>query len=87
MNRMSASKFKSRCLSVISMIEKTGEPVLVTKRGKPHVRIERVEPDDKSILGFLAGEVEIVGDIEAPINYGNFPKRSKRSQPVRRRRK
>lgn len=66
MKRMSASKFKTRCLSVIRSVQLTGEPVVITKRGKPHVKIVRVDPDTESIFGSMAGKFKIAGDIEAP---------------------
>jgi antitoxin (DNA-binding transcriptional repressor) of toxin-antitoxin stability system len=42
-------------------------PVLVTKRGKPLVKL--VPPDEKpaDILGCLAGRIEILGDIVSPV--------------------
>jgi prevent-host-death family protein len=67
MKRMQASAFKTRCLSVIDDVQATGEPVIVTKRGKPVVKVIPAEPEKGDILGFMAGEFEIVGDIESPV--------------------
>ena len=67
MKQMRASVFKARCLSVMNDIQATGEPVIVTKRGKPVVKVVPAEPEEGSILGFMAGEFEIVGDIESPV--------------------
>jgi prevent-host-death family protein len=67
MKQMRASTFKARCLKVMDDIQATGEPVIVTKRGKPVVKVSPAEPEKKDILGFMAGEFEIVGDIESPV--------------------
>jgi prevent-host-death family protein len=67
MRQMRASAFKTRCLSVMDDVKATGEPVIVTKRGKPVVKVIPAEPEKGDILGFMAGEFEIVGDIESPV--------------------
>ena len=67
MKRMQASAFKTKCLTVMNEIQATGEPVIVTKRGKPVVKVIPAEPEKGDILGFMAGEFDIVGDIESPV--------------------
>ena len=67
MKQMRASVFKARCLSVMDNVQATGEPIIVTKRGKPIVKVVPAEPEKSDILGFMAGEFEIVGDIESPV--------------------
>ncbi len=67
MKRMQASAFKAKCLTVMNEIQATGEPVIVTKRGKPVVKVIPAEPEKGDILGFMAGEFDIVGDIESPV--------------------
>ena len=39
----------------------------MTKRGKPVVKVIPVKPENDDIFGFMAGEFEIVGDIESPV--------------------
>lgn len=67
MKQMRASVFKARCLSVMDDIQATGEPVVVTKRGKPVVKVVPVESKKDDIFGFMAGKFKIVGDIESPV--------------------
>jgi prevent-host-death family protein len=67
MKQMRASAFKARCLAVMDDIQATGEPVIVTKRGKPVVKVIPVKPEKDDIFGFMAGDVKIVGDIESPL--------------------
>lgn len=40
--KMSASEFKARCLAVLDEVRATGEPVVITKRGRV---VARVVPD------------------------------------------
>lgn len=67
MKRMQASVFKAKCLTVMNEIQATGEPVIVTKRGKPIVKVVAVKPEKDDIFGFMAGKFKIVGDIESPV--------------------
>ena len=67
MKQMRASLFKARCLRVMNDIQATGEPVIVTKRGKPVVKVVPVESEKDDIFGFMAGKFTIVGDIESPV--------------------
>lgn len=70
MRTMAAGQFKAKCLAVIDEVNKTGEPVLITKRGKPVARLtvpEALMPgkvDVDSIFGSLRGLVTIPGDPE-----------------------
>jgi prevent-host-death family protein len=67
MKQMPAGEFKARCLAVMKKVQMTGEPVIVTKRGAPVVKVVPVESEKNDIFGFMAGKVKIVGDIESPI--------------------
>lgn len=67
MKQMRASTFKARCLAVMNQIQATGEPVIVTKRGKPVVKVIPAESEKDDIFGFMAGKGKIIGDIESPV--------------------
>ena len=67
MKHMRASAFKARCLSVMNDVQATGEPVIVTKRGTPVVKVVPVETRKNNLFGFMAGEFKITGDIESPV--------------------
>ena len=67
MKQMRASAFKARCLAIMKDVQATGEPVLVTKRGTPLVKVVAVESEKNDLFGFMAGELKIVGDIESPV--------------------
>ena len=67
MKQMPAGAFKAHCLTVMKQVQATGEPVIVTKRGAPVVKVVPVQVENRDIFGFMAGRVKIVGDIESPI--------------------
>jgi len=67
MKQMRASVFKARCLSIMNDVQATGEPVIVTKRGTPVVKVVPVEPRKNNLFGFMAGEFKITGDIESRV--------------------
>lgn len=66
MKQMSAAEFKAKCLAVMDRVRATGEPVVVTKRGNPVVRVAPAPVAGRSPLGSLAGTFEITGDIVGP---------------------
>ena len=67
MKQMAASAFKARCLAVMKKVQTTGEPVVVTKRGEPLVKVVPIKPEKNDVFGFMTGKVKILGDIESPI--------------------
>jgi prevent-host-death family protein len=67
MKQMLASLFKARCLKVMKDIQATGEPVVVTMRGAPIVKVVPAEPEKGDMFGFMAGKFKITGDIESPV--------------------
>lgn len=64
MQKIAAAQFKTHCLSVMEQVSQSGQPVLVTKHGKPVVKVVPISPDSDEIFGALAGMAKIVGDIE-----------------------
>lgn len=67
MKKMPAAAFKARCLNIMKEIQATREPVVITKRGKPMVKVMPADARTNNLLGFMKGKVKIVGDIESPI--------------------
>jgi prevent-host-death family protein len=43
MKSISASQFKARCLALLDEVAATGQPIVVTKRGKPVARVVAAE--------------------------------------------
>ena len=70
MRRIAAGKFKATCLKLMERVATTGEPLEVTKRGRPLVRLVPAgeeRPASKSIFGasrhrflYLAPDAELL---------------------------
>ncbi|MDZ4199404.1 MAG: type II toxin-antitoxin system Phd/YefM family antitoxin, partial [Kiritimatiellia bacterium] len=56
--------FKTRCLTILDRVHSTGEPVLVSRRGKPLVRVLPIteHPKMPRRLGAMKGDVTSKGD-------------------------
>ena len=67
MKKISAGKFKTHCLSIMDDVHATRHPVLVTKRGRPVVKLVPADSGHDDFIGRLEGVVKILGDIESPI--------------------
>jgi prevent-host-death family protein len=68
MRTIKASDFKARCLKLMDEVAATGEPVVITKNGKPVAQLGPVGPALKSIWGLHKGQIEILGDIIEPLD-------------------
>jgi prevent-host-death family protein len=67
MRQIPTSVFKASCTKILSEIQSTHEPVVITKRGIPLVKVVPAESQDAGLFGFMAGEFDIVGDVESPV--------------------
>lgn len=61
------SKFKAECLNILQEAADTGEEIVVTKRGKPLVRVVPVEdpPTLQGSVTYLVSDDELVAPIDA----------------------
>jgi prevent-host-death family protein len=68
MERIPISKFKATCLALLDRVKRTGEPILITRRGEPIAQILPPPPQERptSWLGRFRGSGRIVGDIVSP---------------------
>lgn len=70
MESLAISKFKATCLAVLERVQKTGQPILVTKRGVPVAQVvppPKAAASKKSAFGALAGTTREIGDILEPL--------------------
>jgi prevent-host-death family protein len=61
-----AGKFKAVCLRVMDDVQSTRQPLIVTKKGRPVVKVIPADQPIDDIFGCLRDEVEILGDIVSP---------------------
>lgn len=63
-----AGQFKARCLQLMDDVQKSHEEMVITKFGKPVAKLVPIEKKpQRSLFGFLGGEIVIAGDIVGPI--------------------
>ena len=69
METIAISKFKATCLAVMERVRRTGEPVLVTRFGKPVALVGPPVPPGRPAdwLGAMSGRGEICGDLIGPV--------------------
>ncbi len=60
---ITATEFKAKCLSLLDEVARTGESIIVTKRGKPVARVTRTARKHRPLKGSMAGRGREVGDI------------------------
>jgi prevent-host-death family protein len=61
---VSASEFKAKCLAYLSEIEQSGQPITITRRGRPVAMLGPVKRSVwKSPKNSWAGKMRITGDI------------------------
>jgi prevent-host-death family protein len=64
-----ASEFKAKCLALLDEVERTGDTLVITKKGKPVAQVVPHTPAKKrDLFGLYKGRLEIVGDIISPID-------------------
>ena len=66
-----ATEFKAKCLALIDEMERSGEPLTVTRRGKASITLTAnrpAPPSIDSIWGSLKGTVTIHGDLDEPLD-------------------
>lgn len=68
MRQVAIGEFKQTCLRLIENVRRTGQPLLVTKRGEP-VALVGPAPRElrrRSWRGAMRGTARILGDVVAP---------------------
>jgi prevent-host-death family protein len=63
-----AGIFKARCLSLMDRVAAEGSTLVVTKRGRPVVRIGPADPEvPRPLFGYLRSTAKIKGNIVEPL--------------------
>lgn len=61
-----AAVFKAECLRLMDEVARTGQPVVITKHGKPVAQLVPVPAAPESLFGYMKDTVTITGDVVAP---------------------
>ena len=68
MEEIQISKFKATCLSVLERVGRTGQPVLITRFGKPVAEVvPPPKPPADEWLGAMRSQGTILGDLIEPV--------------------
>ena len=58
-----AAEFKAHCLRILDEVQRTGEPVTITKRGRPIAEVQPVAKEErKLVFGSMKGTVTWLTD-------------------------
>jgi prevent-host-death family protein len=64
---ISASKAKTHLLELLNTVDRKGESVIITKRGRPVAKLVPIESQPtRGIFGYMKGSGKITGDIVGP---------------------
>lgn len=63
-----AAQFKAECLRLMDEVEKTRQPIIITKHGRPVAQLAPVPADTDSMFGYMKGTVRVTGDVTAPLD-------------------
>lgn len=65
---ISAAQFKAECLKLMDEVEKTRQPIIITKHGRPVAQLAPLPANTDSLFGYMKGTVRINGDVMAPLD-------------------
>jgi prevent-host-death family protein len=68
-----AGEFKAKCLELMDDVAETGEPLIITKRGRPVAKLVPAA-SPQSLIGLAKDWIEITGDIVAPVEMSWAPR-------------
>ena len=63
-----AGEFKAKCLELMDDVARSGEAIVITKRGKPVAKLGPVVEKPAALFGYLKGNFSYVGDVVAPLD-------------------
>jgi len=64
---IAAGEFKQRCLRLLDEVGASGEPIVITKRGRAVAQLTPVPSErHEDWRGAMSGQGEIMGDLVAP---------------------
>ena len=64
---ITAAEFQARCLNLIDEVAYNGSEIVISKRGKPIVRLIPYQEPRKGIYGVDKETIRVLGDIVEPL--------------------
>jgi prevent-host-death family protein len=69
MKEIAISEFKAKCLALLEQVQKTKNPIRITRFGKPVADVVPASPvSPADWMGSMKDRIEIVGDVISPAN-------------------
>ena len=65
---INASEFRAKCLKLVDEVADNGGEIVITKDGQPVSRLIPYRRKPDTLFGIDRGKLEILGDIEAPLD-------------------
>lgn len=62
-----ASEFKAKCLKLMDDVAETGKELVISKNGRPVVRLTPYRNKPASLFGIDSDKIRILGDIIEPL--------------------
>src|SRR5271170_7693721 len=62
-----AAVFKAECLKLMDEVARTGQPIVITKHGKPVAQLVPVPAQPESLFGYMKDTLTIKGDIVSAV--------------------
>ncbi len=63
-----ASEFKAKCLRLMEEVSESGQPIVITKNGRPVAQLGPVVLRAPTLFGAHKEQLQIHGDIVSPID-------------------
>jgi prevent-host-death family protein len=60
--KIPAGEFKAKCLQLMDRVARSGEPIVITKRGRPVAKLVPAD-EPEPLFGYMAGTARVVGEI------------------------
>jgi len=70
MIEIAISQFKAKCLAILEQVEKTRQPIRITRHGKPVAEVVPATApavDRAALFGSMRDSIQIYGDITEPV--------------------
>lgn len=68
MKEVPISEFKAKCLALLERVDKTRQPLRITRHGRPIAEVVPASPDRRrKFVGDMVGTGKIMGDIVSPV--------------------
>lgn len=68
MKTVQISKFKASCLEMLDQVQRTGEPLTITRRGEPVAVVHPAARGARPKFGCMSDSLKILGDLLAPLD-------------------